>query len=134
MLHITNRSATFRAGQNIRYFSSGLRCWVSATIKGFNHDGSMNLDEQQPANSSHLNAQPPQVAVLTTDLHRHTCHATQSTESLILLLFPARVPASDPNDAGAAAASAVRHHQSAGRSYPAGAKRRCLSYAFESIH
>ena len=41
MLQIVTRSATFRAGQTVRYFS----CWVTATVKSFNQDGSMNLDE-----------------------------------------------------------------------------------------
>ena len=45
MLQIISRPSTFRVGQSVRYFSSGLRCWVSATIQSFNLDGSMNLDE-----------------------------------------------------------------------------------------
>ena len=47
MLQIVTRSATFRAGQTVRYFSTGLSCWVTATVKSFNQDGSMNLDETQ---------------------------------------------------------------------------------------
>jgi len=45
MLQIVTRSATFRAGQTVRYFSTGLGCWVTASVKSFNQDGSMNLDE-----------------------------------------------------------------------------------------
>ncbi len=59
-MQLSTRSATFHAGQTIRYFSSGLRCWVSATIKGFNQDGSMNLDET-PANYASPVLQLPQV-------------------------------------------------------------------------
>ncbi len=52
--------STFRAGQSVRYFSSALKCWVSATIQGFNPDGSMNLNEE-PLEYQQTVVQAPQV-------------------------------------------------------------------------
>jgi hypothetical protein len=45
MLYQTASLSTFRVGQEVTYFNAALQCWVSATIKGFNPDGSMTLEE-----------------------------------------------------------------------------------------